>query len=124
MEEFVVALTEHYLKPMLELIGAAIVVIGVLLAVFRYALFVVGSKEYPDLERIQLDLVHYLLFGLTIQVGADILGTAVAPTVVDLGALAGIVLVRAALSYFLSKDLERGVEETQEKPQREDKTRA
>ena len=124
MEEFVVALTEHYLKPMLELIGAAIVVIGVLLAVFRYALFVVGSKEYPDLERIQLDLVHYLLFGLTIQVGADVLGTAVSPTVVDLGALAGIVLVRAALSYFLSKDLERGVEETQEKPQREDKTRA
>jgi len=28
MEEFVVALTEHYLKPMLELIGTAIVVIG------------------------------------------------------------------------------------------------
>ena len=50
-----VALTEHYLKPMLELIGAAIVVIGVLLAVFRYALFVVGSKKYPGLERIQLD---------------------------------------------------------------------
>jgi uncharacterized membrane protein len=121
MEEFVVALTEHYLKPMLELIGTAIVVIGVLLAVFHFVLFLLGSKAYPDLDRIQLDLIHYLLFGLTIQVGADILGTAVAPTVVDLGALAGIVLVRATLSYFLSKDLERGVEETQEE-RRKDET--
>ena len=109
------AVTEHYLKPMLELIGTSIVMIGVLLAVFRYVLFLLGSKKYPDLERIQLDLIHYLLFGLTIQVGADVLGTAVSPTVVDLGALAGIVLVRAALSYFLSKDLQRGVEGTQEK---------
>ena len=117
-----VALTEHYLKPMLELIGAAIVVIGVLLAVFRYALFVVGSKKYRGVEWIQLDLVHYLMFGLTIQVGADVLGTAVAPTVADLGALAGIVLIRAALSYFLSKDLERGVEETQEE-RRKDETK-
>jgi uncharacterized membrane protein len=124
MEEFAVALTEQYLKPTLELIGTAIVVIGVLLAVFRYVLFLVGSKKYPDLEWIQQDLIHYLLFGLTIQVGADILGTAVSPTVVDLAALAGIVLVRTALSYFLSKDLERGAKETQEKPQREEKTRA
>ncbi len=115
MEEFAVALTEQYLKPTLELIGAAIVVVGVLLAVFRYVLFLLGSKAYPDLERIQLDLVHYLMFGLTIQIGADVLSTAVAPTVADLGALAGIVLIRAALSYFLSKDLERGLKETQEK---------
>ena len=121
MEEFTVAVTEHYLKPMLELIGTSIVVIGVLLAVFRYVLFLLGSKKYPDLERIQLDLIHYLLFGLTIQVGADILGTAVTPTIAELGFLAGIVLVRAALSYFLSKDLERGLTETQEK-RRKDET--
>ena len=72
------------------------------------------------IERIQLDLVHYLMFGLTIQVGADVLGTAVAPTVADLGALAGIVLIRAALSYFLSKDLECGLEETQEKRRKDE----
>jgi uncharacterized membrane protein len=121
MEEFAVTLTEQYLKPTLELIGAAIVVVGVLLAVFRYALFLLGSKASSDLERTQLDLVRYLLFGLTIQVGADILGTAVTPTVAELGFLAGIVLVRAALSYFLSKDLRRGLEETQEK-RRKDET--
>jgi uncharacterized membrane protein len=122
MEEFVVVLTEHYLKPTLELIGTAIVVLGVLLAVFRYALFLLGSKKYSSLEWIQLDLVHYLMFGLTIQVGADVLSTAVAPTVADLGFLAGIVLIRATLSYFLSKDLERGAKETQEK-RREDEMR-
>ena len=121
MEEFAVALTEQYLEPLLELIGAAIVVVGVLLAIFRYALFLLGSKKYPGLEGIQLDLVRYLMFGLTIQVGADILGTAVTPTIAELGFLAGIVLVRAALSYFLSKDLERGLTETQEK-RRKDET--
>jgi hypothetical protein len=56
MEEFAVAVTEQYLEPILELIGAAIVVVGVLLAIFRYALFLLGSKKYPGLERIQLDL--------------------------------------------------------------------
>jgi uncharacterized membrane protein len=112
MEEFAVAVTEQYLKPTLELIGAVIVVVGVLLAVFRYALFLVGAKAYSGLERIQLDLVRYLMFGLTVQVGADILGTAVAPTVAELGFLAGIVLIRAVLGYFLSKDLERGIEAT------------
>jgi uncharacterized membrane protein len=121
MEEFAVALTEQYLEPILELIGAAIVVVGVLLAIFRYALFLLGSKKYPGLEGIQRDLVRYLMFGLTIQVGADILGTAVTPTIEELGFLAGIVLVRAALSYFLSKDLERGLKETQEK-RRKDET--
>ena len=116
-----VALTEHYLKPMLELIGAAIVVIGVLLAVFRYALFVVGSKKYPGLERIQLDLVHLpdVRPNNPSRSGRTRYGGG--PTVADLGALAGIVLIRATLSYFLSKDLERGVEETEEK-RRKDET--
>ncbi len=120
MEEFAVAVTEQYLQPTLELIGAAIIVVGVLLAIFRYALFLVGAKAYSDLERIQLDLVRYLMFGLTVQVGADILGTAVAPTIAELGFLAGIVLIRAALSYFLSKDLERRIEETHEKRPKEE----
>ena len=120
MEELAVALTEQYLTPALELIGAAIVVVGVLQAVFRYALFVLGSKAYPGLEGIQLDLIRYLMFGLTIQIGADVLSTSVAPTIADLGSLAGIVLIRAALSYFLSKDLERGLEETQEKQRKTD----
>lgn len=121
MEEFVVVATENYLMPALELAGIAIVVLGVLLALFRYALFLLGSKKDPSLERIQLDLIHQLMFGLTIQVGADVLSTAVAPTLADLGVLAGLVLIRAALSYFLSKDVERGLAETQAKP-REDET--
>ena len=58
------------------------------------------------------------MLGLTFQVGADILGTAVTPTVTELGILAGIVVIRAALSYFLSKDLEAGLAET--KKHRED----
>ncbi len=51
MEEFAVAVTEQYLKPTLELIGAAIIVVGVLLAAFRYALFLLGFKAYSDLRR-------------------------------------------------------------------------
>jgi uncharacterized membrane protein len=123
MDEFVVSLTEHYLKPTLELIGIFIVLLGVLLALFRFALFLFGSKKYPSLEQIQLDLIHYLMVGLTIQVGADILSTAVNPTLTDLGVLAGIAVVRAGLSYFLSKDQERGLEATQAKPREDEKGR-
>lgn len=116
-----VSLTEHYLKPTLELIGIVIVLLGVLLALFRFSIFLLGSKKYPSLEQIQLDLIHYLMFGLTIQVGADILSTAVDPTLTDLGVLAGIAVIRAGLSYFLSKDEERGLEATQAQSHEDEK---
>ena len=47
-----------------------------------------------------------LALALEFQLGADILGTAVAPSFEALGKLAGIAAIRTFLNYFLSKELE------------------
>jgi uncharacterized membrane protein len=112
MENLALAATEYYLLPAAQLIGAAIVTLGILSTVLRFVLFLFGSKKYySSLEEIQRNLARYLLLGLTVQVGVDILATLVTPTIEELGFLAGIVLLRAALSYSLTRDLQRGTAE-------------
>ena len=95
-----------YLRLVIEAIGAAIVGIGALSTAFRYALTLLGLREYTNTE-IRLYLGRFLALGLEFQIGADILSTAVAPTFDDVLLLGAIVVIRTALNYFLSKELER-----------------
>jgi uncharacterized membrane protein len=48
---------------------------------------------------------HWLVAGLTFQLAADIVGTAVAPTWDDIGRLAAIAAIRTFLNYFLERDI-------------------
>ena len=43
---------------------------------------------------------------LKFQLGADILSTAVAPTWDAIGKLAAVAVIRTALNYFLSRDMQ------------------
>ncbi len=105
MEELLVT-TVDYLRLVVEAIGAAMVGIGALSTTFRYVLSLLGLREYSNLD-IRLHLGRYLALGLEFQLGADILSTAVAPTFEEVQLLAAIVVIRTALNYFLSKELER-----------------
>jgi uncharacterized membrane protein len=89
-----------------EAIGAAIVGIGAVATAIRYLLSVVGVRSYTNSE-IRLYLGRFLALGLEFQLGADILSTAVAPTFDDVLLLGAIVVIRTALNYFLSQELER-----------------
>jgi uncharacterized membrane protein len=53
-----------------------------------------------------LDFARWLIAGLTFQVAADIVETAIAPSWDDLGKFAAIAAIRAFLSYFLDRDLD------------------
>jgi uncharacterized membrane protein len=44
--------------------------------------------------------------GLTFQLAADIVHTAIAPTWDDIGRLGAIAVIRTFLSYFLERDVE------------------
>ena len=48
----------------------------------------------------------WLSLALEFQLGADIVGTTVAPSLQALGNLALIAIIRTFLNYFLSKELE------------------
>jgi uncharacterized membrane protein len=54
-----------------------------------------------------------LALGLEFQLGADILSTAVAPTFAEVKILAAIVVIRTALNYFLSWEIERERQEVE-----------
>ena len=56
-------------------------------------------------EEIRLTLGRSLALALELELGADILKTAVAPNWNDVGLLAAIAVLRTALNYFLEREL-------------------
>jgi uncharacterized membrane protein len=101
-----------YLKLAVEAVGAAIVGFGALATVAVYVLSVLGIRKRSYTE-IRLFLGRYLALGLEFQLGADILSTAVAPTFAEIEILAAIVVIRTALNYFLSREIERERQEVE-----------
>jgi uncharacterized membrane protein len=95
-----------YLRLVVVAIGAAVVGYGAIATAARFLLTLLGIRDDSNAE-IRLFLGRYLALGLEFQIGADILSTAVAPTLDDVLLLGAIVAIRTVLNYFLSKELER-----------------
>jgi uncharacterized membrane protein len=95
------------LSHLLELVGVAIIIAGVVLAT---AIFLIrGGKAGWRLayERYRANLGRGILLGLELLVGADIIGTITAPlTFESVGLLAVIVVIRTFLSFSLETEIE------------------
>ena len=91
---------------------------GVLATTYRYILTLLGVREYTNNE-IRLYLGRYLALGLEFQLGADILSTAVAPSIDDVILLGAIAAIRTVLNYFLSQELERERRQTAPRPEQD-----
>jgi uncharacterized membrane protein len=113
VEELLIT-TVGYLRLAIEAVGAAVIGIGALSTTFLYALSLLGLRNYTNTQ-IRLHLGRYLALGIEFQLGSDILGTAVSPTIEEVELLAAIVVIRTVLNYFLSKELEREREEVEER---------
>jgi uncharacterized membrane protein len=107
-----------YLRLAVEAVGAAVIGFGALSTTYLYALSLLGLRNYTNTQ-IRLYLGQYLALGIDFQLGSDILGTAVSPTIEEVGFLAAIVVIRTVLNYFLSKELEREREEVAADTQRD-----
>ena len=64
-----------------------------------------GQNLMVPKEEIRLTLGRSLALALELELGADILKTAVAPNWNDVGLLAAIAVLRTALNYFLEREL-------------------
>lgn len=95
-----------WLKLGIETIGALIVCLGVILAIYQLAVYHKTERQTTNFDRARLTLGKYLTLALEFQVGADILSTAIAPSWEQIGKLAAIVAIRTALNYFLMKELD------------------
>ncbi len=52
----------------------------------------------------------WLLLGLEFELAADIIGSVISPTWIDIGELGAIAVIRTFLNYFLEKDLDHAEE--------------
>ena len=96
------------LAKLLELLGVAIILGGVVLASAVFLREGFGPLGWrPAYERYRANLGRGILLGLELLVGADIIGTITAPlTFESVGLLAIIVMIRTFLSFSLETEIE------------------
>jgi len=97
----------HYAALVIEAMALVIIVTGTLEAFFASARVMLSPRATNDEKRaIWLRFSRWLVAGLTFQLAADIVHTAIAPTWDDIGRLGAIAVIRTFLSYFLERDVE------------------
>lgn len=95
----------EWLRLFVEALGALVIAVGLVIAIIgliRHAMKERGQNFNP----IRLVFARYLTLALELQLAADILATAVAPTWERIGKLAAIAVIRTALNYFLNKEMQ------------------
>ena len=106
----------QWLKLGIETVGAGIIALGILGAGWLL-LKALARQQTADFTAIRLALARYLALALEFQLGADILSTAIAPSWEQIGKLGAIAIIRTALNYFLSREMQQERREaTPEKP--------
>lgn len=105
MEEFIKAATLLSAR-WIEAGAATVIAIASVRALGNFLVAIATDRSLAaPKEEIRLSLGRSLALALELELGADILKTAVAPTWNDIGLLAAIAVLRTALNYFLEREL-------------------
>ena len=102
--EAVVVDAVHWLKLVIEAVGAVVIGLGLFAAIASWVR-AIRARNKDVFSETRLTLARYLALALELQLGADILSTAVSPTWDQIGKLAAIAVIRTALNYFLLREL-------------------
>ncbi|MCD2516671.1 DUF1622 domain-containing protein [Massilia sp. G4R7] len=95
----------EWLRLFVEGLGALVIAAGIVVVVVALARHLLSDRG-GNFGPIRLTFARYLTLALELQLAADILSTSVAPTWDRIGKLAAIAVIRTALNYFLSKELQ------------------
>jgi uncharacterized membrane protein len=105
-----------YVALSIEAAAILIVAIGSVEALVNGFRVMLTHAESAEKRAAWLRYARWLVAGLTFQLAADIVHTAVAPTWDEVGRLGAIALIRTFLTYFLDRDIaemqERGSAES------------
>ena len=93
-----------WLRLGIETAGALVVALGVGTALVLFARGLLARRG-ADFTAVRLVLARYLALALELQLAADILSTAVAPSWERIGQLGAIAVIRTALNFFLSHEM-------------------
>ncbi len=93
-------------KFFLEALGIFTILVGTIVNGRRAMLLIPYPRQRTRYIRIRSGFGRSLTLALEFQLGADIVGTVVAPSFEALGKLAAVAVIRTFLNYFLAKELE------------------
>lgn len=94
----------EYISQGIAFVSIAIIVYGTILAIIQFIKNLVNKKP-SGIRQVRADFGGYLLLGLELLIGADIIKTIVEPSYQELIILAGIVILRTILSVFLNREI-------------------
>jgi uncharacterized membrane protein len=96
----------EFVRLLVEAAAAFWIIVGVFYA-FGSMVSAHVHRRVEVFKSIRLRFSRYLSLALEFQLAADILSTAIAPSFDELGKLAIIAVIRTALNFFLSKEMEQ-----------------
>jgi uncharacterized membrane protein len=98
----------QWLRLAVETMGALVIALGAVIAMVMFVVAVFARR--PDqYNGVRLTLARYLAVALEFQLAGDILSTAIAPSWDQIGKLAAIAVIRTALNFFLTKEMNTAV---------------
>ncbi len=100
-----VELSATGMKLIFEIGSILVVAVGGIVILLN---LVTSRPKSRWLDTMRQTFARYLLVALELQLAADIIGTAVAPSWEQLGKLAAIAVIRTFLNYFLVEESQVG----------------
>lgn len=97
----------QWIRLSVETMGALVIALGVIIAIVAFVATAARTGHYNG---VRLTLARYLAVALEFQLAADILSTAIAPSWDQIGKLGAIAVIRTALNFFLTKEMEAEAE--------------
>lgn len=94
----------EWLRLLIESMGALVIGAGIVVALWLLVRSAVARRGF-DFNQVRLAFARHLALALELQLAADILSTAIAPSWDRIGKLAAIAVIRTALNYFLMIEL-------------------
>jgi uncharacterized membrane protein len=103
------------IRLVLEAMGAFWIAVGFL---FTIAQLVVAFArlQISSFTRIRLTFGRYLSLALEFQLASDILSTSIAPSWQEIGKLGATAVIRTALNYFLTREIDEYREKQRNEP--------
>jgi len=101
-------LVANYLAKLLEILGVAIIMAGIVLASWMFLRTGLRTHAWQTAyEQYRSNLGRGILLGLELLVGADIIATITAPlTAESVALLGGLIAIRTFLSFALETEIE------------------
>ena len=104
MKEWLVLVTENAIV-IIDALALVIIVVGTIEAFIRGLGLLFSPPSGPAQRDVELRYARWLIAGLTFQLAADIIETAITTNWDAVGRLAAVAVIRTFLNYFLERDL-------------------